>query len=85
MLTRWVLGKSTSTPLPSVDPTDQLPQVLYDFFGNKVRQIRDSIDRQVVHPPSYSLCEWGFSGTPVCGFGTVIQEDVLKCIKKNVS
>ena len=55
-LTNNLLGKSKSTPLPSVYPTDQLLQVFSDFFVNKVRQIRDSIDSQVVHPPSHSLC-----------------------------
>ena len=64
MLTRWVLGKSTSTPLPSLYPTDQLPQVFSDIFVSKVRQISDSIDRQVVHPPSHSLSERRFPGTP---------------------
>ncbi|WP_419601160.1 hypothetical protein, partial [Thiolapillus sp.] len=81
-LTNNLLGKCTSTPLPSVYPTDQLPQAFSDFFVNKVRQIRDSIDRQVVHPPSHSLCERRFSGTPLCGFETVTQEAVLKCMKK---
>ena len=83
-LTNNLLGKSTSTPLSSVYPTDQLPQVFSDFFVNiiKVRQIRDSIDKQVVHPPSDSLCERRFSGTPLCGFETVTQEAVLKCMKK---
>ena len=31
-LTNNLLGKCTSTPLPSVYPTDQLPQVFSDFF-----------------------------------------------------
>ena len=31
-LTNDLLGKSTSTPLPSVYPTDQLLQVFSDFF-----------------------------------------------------
>ena len=77
-LTNNLLGKCTSTPLPSVYPTDQRPQVFSEFFVNKVRQIRDSIDRQVVHSPSHSLCERRFSGTPLCGFETVTQEAVLK-------
>ena len=84
-LTNNLLGKCTSTPLPSVYPTNQLPQVFSDFFVNKVRQIRDSIDRQVVHPSSHSVSERRFSGTPLCGFETVTQEAVLKCMKKNVS
>ena len=83
-LTNNLLGKCTSTPLPSVYPTDQLPQVFSDFFVNKVRQIRDSIDRQDVYPPSHNLCERRFSGTPLCGFETVTQA-VLKCMKKKSS
>ena len=81
-LTNNLLRKCTSTSLPSVYPTDQLPQVFSDFFVSKVRQIRDSIDRQVVHPPSHSLCERRFSGTPLCGFETVTQEAALRCMKK---
>ena len=75
-LTNNLLGKCTSTPLPSVYPTDQLPQAFSDFFVNKVRQIRDSIDRQVVHPSSHSVSERRFSGTPLCGFETVTQRSV---------
>ena len=63
-LTNNLLGKCTSTPLPSVYPTGQLPQAFSDFLVNKVRQIRDSIDRQVVHPSSHSVSERRFSGTP---------------------
>ena len=81
-LTNNLLGKCTFTPLLSVYLTDQLPQVFSDFFVNKVRQIRDSIDRQVVHPPSHSLCGRRFSGIPLCGFETVTREAVLKCMKK---
>ena len=66
----------------SAYPTDQLPQVLSDFFTNKVRQIRDSIDIQVVHPPSHSLTERHFSGTPLCGFERVISETVWKFTKQ---
>ena len=50
-VTNNLLGKITSTPLPSAYPTDQLPQVFSDFLVNKVRQIRDSTDNQVVHSP----------------------------------
>ena len=73
-LTNNLLGKITSTPLSSVYPTDQLPQVFSDFLVNKNRQIRDSIERQIVHPPSHSLSERRFSGTPLCGFETVTQK-----------
>ena len=76
-----LLGKCTSTPLPSVYPTDQLPQVFPDFFVNKVQQVPDSIARQVVHPPLHSVCERCFPGTHLCGFETVTQEPVLKCMK----
>ena len=81
-VTNNILGKITSTPLPSVYPTDQLPQVFSDFFVNKFLQIRDSIDSQVVHPPSHSLRERHFSGTPLCGFERVTNETVLKFMKQ---
>ena len=77
-----MLRKITSTPLPSVYPTDQLPLVFSDFVVNKVRQIRVFIDRQVVYPPSHSLCERRFSGTPLCGFETVTQETMLKYMRQ---
>ena len=83
-LTNNLLGKITSTPLPSVYSTDQLPQFCFFWFFlvSNVQQIRDSIDRQVVHSPSHSLSERRFSGTPLCGFETVTQETVLKCMKQ---
>ena len=81
-VTNNLLSKITSTPLPSVYPTDQLPQVFSDFFVNKVRQIRGSIDSQVVHPPSHSLRECHFSGTPLCGFERVTNGTVLKFMKQ---
>ena len=52
------------------------------FLVNKVRQIRDSIDIQVVHPPSHSLRERRFSGTPLCGFERVTNGTVLKFMKQ---
>ena len=95
-LTNNLLDKITSTPLSSVYPTDQLPQFLVfwvvvvvflfvfflTFFVNYVRQIRYSIDRQVVHIPSQRPREWRFSVTPLCAFETVTQETVLKCMKQ---
>ena len=81
-VTNNLLGKITSTPLPSAYPTDQLPQVVSDFLVYKVRQIRDSIDSQVVYPPSHSLRERHFSGTPMCGFESVTNETVLKFMKQ---
>ena len=75
-----LLGKITSTPLPSAYPTDQLPQFFSDFCVHKVRQIGDYIDIQVVHPPSHSLKERHFSGTPLFGFERVTNETVLKFI-----
>lgn len=44
--------------------------------NNKVRQIRDFIDSQAVHPPSHGLSERHFFGTPVCGFAAVTKETV---------
>ena len=58
-----LLGKITPTPLPSASPR----RSPYSFV-HKVRQIGDSIDSQVVHPPSHILREHHFSGTPLCGF-----------------
>ena len=81
-VTNNLLGKITSTPLPSAYPTDQLPRVFSDFLVNKVRQIRDSIDSQVVHPHSHNLRERQFSGTPMCGFERVTNETVLKFMKQ---
>ena len=83
-LTNNLLGKITSTPLPSVYSTDQLQQLCFFWFFlvSYVQQIRDSIDRQVVHSPSHSLSERRFSGTPLCGFETVTKEAALKCMKK---
>ena len=75
-VTNNLLGKITSTPLPSAYPTDQLSQVFSDFLVNKVRQIRDSTDSQVVHPHSHNLSDRHFSGTPLGGFERVTNETV---------
>ena len=68
-----LLGEITSTALPSDQlPSDHLPQVFSDFVVSKARQIRDSIDIQVVH----NLSDRHFSGTPLCGFERVTNETV---------
>ena len=77
-----LFGKITSTPLPSAYPTDQLPQVFSAFFVNKVHQIRDSINSQVVHPDLHSLRAHRFSDTPLCGFDSVTNETVLKFMRQ---
>ena len=46
------------------------------FFVHQVRRTSDSIDSQVLHPPSHSLRERQFSGTPLCGFERVTNETV---------
>ena len=80
-LTNNLSGKCTS--IAFCHPTDQLPQVFSDFFVNKVRQIRDSIDRQIVHSPSRSLCERRFSGTPLCGFDDSFRRSCVEMHEKN--
>ena len=81
-LTYNLFGKITSTPLPSVYPTDQLPQVFSDFFVNKVQQVHDSMYRQVVHFPFTQSYRAVFLQYTLCGFETVTQETVLKCMKQ---
>ena len=81
-LTNNLLDKITSTPLSSVYPTDQLPQVFSDFFVNKVQQVHDSIYRQVVHFPFTQSYRAAFLQYTLCGFETVTQETVLKCMKQ---
>ena len=82
-------GIITSTPLPSVYPTDQLPQVFSDFFF--FWSVR--FDKSVIpltgrlFIPLHTVLVSGVSPvhphcTPVRGFETVTQEIVLKCMKQ---
>ena len=71
-----ILGKSRSSPLPSIFDSDDLPNVFSDYFTEKIRTIRNTFP-----PPSPTACpDTTFAGNPLLAFESLTDEYVLKII-----
>jgi hypothetical protein len=74
-----LLGSSSSTPLPTIYNSDQLPDLFSTFFIDKIAQIRSTLDQTpfIPSPPSPS-----FTGTPLAAFKPVTVKEVSNMIQK---
>ena len=45
------MGRAKASPLPTVHPSEQLPNVFSEYFLNKVKLIRDDLDLQTAVSP----------------------------------
>ena len=71
-----ILGKSRSSPLPSTFDSDDLRNVFYDYFTEKIRTIKNNFP-----PPNPIACpDTSFAGSPLLTFESVTDEFVLKVI-----
>ena len=68
-----LMGKVKGTVLPSVYPSHNLAQVFSDYFCDKVRAIRDDIDRQ---SRQHILDSKLFSGSVLSRFSVVSKTTV---------
>ena len=73
-----LLGASKDSPLPTTHPLNELPSVFSSFFSSKIQDIRDKLDKTPCQPCSTDPL---FSGTPMCTFRSVSQDEVMKTIK----
>ena len=69
-----ILGRNTSSPLPSTFHSDDLPNVFSDYFTEKIRTIRNNCP-----PPNPTAClaDTSFAGNPWLTFQPVTDEFVL--------
>ena len=81
-VTNTLMGKVKSSPLPVKIPAAEVPQKFCDFFINKIVKIRESLDAQSVSPPNINHST--FSGTKLCSFQRVSENDVSEILKSTV-
>ena len=71
-----ILGKNSSSPLPSTFESPDLPNVFSDYFTEKICTLRNNFP-----PPNPSACpNTAFAGNPLLTFEPIIDEFVLKII-----
>ena len=75
------MGRGKASPLPTVHPTDQLPDVFSEYFLNKVKLIRADLDLQTaVSPIHYDP----YTDAVFDAFQPVSEEHVRNVILKSV-
>ena len=79
-VTDALMGRFKSTPLPSTICSSDLPQSFCDYFINKIRTLRASLDSQSVSEPDVQYAS--FAGSPFTTFQPV-TETLLKDVIKN--
>ena len=79
-LTDTLIGRVKSSPIPSSVCPSLVPQKFCDFFIEKIRNIRKSLDSQSVIAPD--ILYDTFSGIPFAGFEPVTETTVMNVIKK---
>ena len=77
-----LVGKVKVSPLPSVYPQHQLPQVFSDYFCARVAEICDATDKQACTPPSHVVSVKPFFGSVLTCFHTVTEKNVRETIQK---
>ena len=66
------MGQSSDKPLPSNIKREELPQSFSDFFLNKIKQLRQTLDSRPSDPPSYDI----YDGPKFSCFSYVSEHDV---------
>ena len=80
-ITNTLLGKSESSPLPSIVHPSHLPQAFADFFASKIATIHHSLDIDSASSPTCNDPQ--FLGQPLAAFHPVSQATVKDIIKKS--
>ena len=71
-----LLGSTKSSPLPTTFKKEELPQVLIDYFTNKILTIWTKLDHTPLQPSQPP-----FSTTPLAVFRPVPTSEVSKTLK----
>ena len=79
-ITKQLLGKKTSIPLPSIVPIAELPEHFSDYFLKKVQAIRDGLDALPCRTDPHCV-DGSFEGQCLSDFEMVGEEEVLKIMK----
>ena len=77
-----LLGRSKALPLPTVHPSDQLPDVFSECFRKKVKLIRDDLDLQTAVSPIHGD---PYADAVFDAFQPVSEEHVRNVIFKSAS
>ena len=80
-VTNQLFGRTKKSSLPNNIPTSDLPDTFYQYFNNKVEQIRNDIDTQSADPPVFEP----FTGSKFRDFEPVTEASMLKLILKTAS